>query len=85
MTESDTVFNASLPWAILADGDGCLESAPSYDLGNIATHEFGHIYGLGHPDSGRYETMYMYGYTGETLKRTPGAGDLAGLSAIYKP
>jgi hypothetical protein len=27
--------------------------------------------------------MYRYGYTGETSKRSPGAGDLAGISALY--
>jgi len=27
--------------------------------------------------------MYPYGYTGETLKRTPGNGDLAGINFLY--
>ena len=82
--ESDTVFNTGVTWKLLGSaGDGCLEDQPFYDLQNIAAHEFGHIYGLDHPSGARYETMYMYGYTGETLKRTLGAGDGAGLAALY--
>ena len=82
--ESDVVFNRALPWAILTDdGTGCLEDRPVYDLENIAAHEFGHVYGLDHPSTGRFQTMYAYGYTGETLKRSPAAGDLEGAKTIY--
>lgn len=83
--ESDTLFNTSFVWGNLgAEGDGCYETAGNvYDVGNIATHEFGHTYGLDHPSSARFETMYAYGYSGETLKRSPESGDLAGIAAIY--
>jgi len=83
--ESDTLFNTSVTWANLgAEGDGCYENAGNvYDVGSIATHEFGHTYGLGHPSGARFETMYAYGYSGETLKRSLASGDLAGVNAIY--
>jgi hypothetical protein len=82
--ESDVVFNKALPWAILTDdGTGCLEDRPVYDLENIAAHEFGHVHGLDHPSTGRFQTMYSYGYTGETLKRSPAEGDRAGIAANY--
>jgi len=82
--ESDTVFNNRLPWFIAgAEGDGCVESQAKYDVANIATHEFGHTYGLGHAAGGRWETMYPYGFTGETLKRSLGSGDIAGVRALY--
>jgi hypothetical protein len=82
--ESDVVFNKSVAWAHIADdGDGCNETgAAVYDVANIATHEFGHSYGMGHP-GGRYETMYGYGYSGETLKRSPDLGDVEGISNLY--
>jgi len=82
--ESDTVFNNRLPWFIAgAEGDGCVETQAKYDVANIATHEFGHTYGLDHANSDRWETMYPYGYTGETAKRSPANGDKAGMAAIY--
>ena len=82
--ESDTVFNNRLPWALInATADGCNEAVAAYDVANIATHEFGHTYGLGHAADDRFETMYPYGYTGETLKRSPADGDKAGISAVY--
>lgn len=82
--ESDTVFNSRLPWFVAgSEGDGCVETQPRYDVRNIATHEFGHTYGLGHAASDRFETMYPYGFTGETLKWTPENGDMAGIAAIY--
>ena len=83
--ESDVVFdNAHTWWQAPSEGDGCYEDAGSrYDVGNIATHEFGHVYGLDHPSGARFETMYAYGYSGETLKRSPATGDRAGVSALY--
>lgn len=82
--ESDTVFNSRLPWFIAsAESDGCVESTARYDLANIATHEFGHTYGLDHPANARWETMYAFGFTGETLKRSLGAGDTAGIRSRY--
>src|SRR5439155_284 len=43
--ESDTVFSTSVPWFIApGEGDGCYEGTARYDLQNVATHEFGHVY-----------------------------------------
>ncbi|HEX7168737.1 MAG TPA: matrixin family metalloprotease, partial [Acidimicrobiales bacterium] len=83
--ESDTIFNTAVNWQNLgSEGDGCYETAGSaYDVQNIAAHEFGHTYGLGHPSGARFETMYAYGYSGETLKRSPASGDIAGVNALY--
>ena len=83
--ESDTVFNRGYTWwRAPGEGDGCYENAGSvYDVANIATHEFGHSYGMDHPANARFETMYAYGYTGETLKRSLATGDTAGIRALY--
>jgi hypothetical protein len=85
--ESDTVFSNQLPWAEIPTtgigADGCYETMVKYDLQNIATHEFGHIYGLGHPANDRFATMYAYGYTGETLKRSPATSDQIGIDQLY--
>lgn len=82
--ESDTIFNNAVPWFhASSEGDGCYETIAKYDVQNIAAHEFGHTYGLDHPSGARFETMYAYGFTGETLKRSPAAGDVAGINAAY--
>lgn len=83
--ESDTLFNTAVKWTNLgAEGDGCVETAGAvYDVGNIATHEFGHTYGLDHPSGARFESMYAYGFSGETLKRSLASGDVNGANAIY--
>lgn len=85
LVESDVVFNKGYTWVNFgSEGDGCYENAGNvYDVRNIATHEFGHVHGLGHPSGARYETMYAYGYSGETLKWTPASGDTNGIQANY--
>jgi hypothetical protein len=83
--ESDTVFNNQFSWITQSsEGDGCYENAGArYDVRNIGAHEFGHTYGLGHPAGARYETMYAYGYSGETLKWSPTSGEKSGLASLY--
>ncbi len=85
LIESDTVFNFKYKWfQAPGEGDGCLEGAGNvYDVANIATHEFGHSYGLDHPAGARFETMYAFGYSGETLKRSLASGDRNGVAALY--
>lgn len=59
-------------------------ATPTMDYQNIATHEFGHALGLGHPDSTcTEETMYAYASSGETKKRDLEAGDIAGINELY--
>jgi len=54
----------------------------AYDLQNAATHEFGHVFGLGHVQS-PFNTMYPTVTTGETYKRSLASGDAAGIRASY--
>jgi hypothetical protein len=78
LLETDTVFNSDLPWSVSGDSQ-------SYDLRNIATHEFGHWLVLGDLYSLRDSALTMYGYggLGETEKRTLGKGDITGINKIY--
>jgi hypothetical protein len=81
--ESDIVFNTNVPWFQPAtEGSGCYQGVNAYDFQSAATHEIGHLYGLGHVPS-LYNTMYYAITKGETYKRSPATGDALGLRAIY--
>lgn len=54
-----------------------------YDLTSIATHEWGHGFGLDHPDNGRHLTMYYTSFPCQTFARTLGQGDMLGMSGLY--
>lgn len=86
VAEADMFFNSRYPWAIFAESGGECQSSPdAYDLQNIATHEGGHVIGLGHPPSNNSTkdlTMYAYGAGGELKKRTLGPGDTSGANAV---
>ena len=79
----ESIFNKNYPWFIASTIDGgCVESVAKYDVANVATHEFGHTYGMDHV-SARFNTMYPYVYTGETLKRSLASGDKQGILTLY--
>ncbi|KKK59217.1 hypothetical protein LCGC14_3036600 [marine sediment metagenome] len=65
-------------------GDANVSGNSVMDYQNIATHEFGHSLGLGHPENTcTEETMYAYASNGETKKRTLEAGDITGVNKLY--
>jgi len=76
--EFDALFDDEFLW-----GDATI-NPNLMDLQNIATHEFGHAAGMGHPNNGcTEETMYAYASESETKKRTLNAGDIKGIKALY--
>ncbi|MFA5866495.1 MAG: matrixin family metalloprotease [Actinomycetota bacterium] len=79
IVETDILFNNYFSW-----GDAAV-AATKMDLQNIATHEIGHVAGLGdlYTTSALEETMYGYSTQGETKKRTLNAGDILGVRALY--
>jgi len=78
LVEWDAVFNSNYTFG---NFDG---TTTVMDYQNIATHEFGHALGLGHPDdSCTEETMYRFAAFNETKKRTLEAGDIAGVQSLY--
>ena len=59
-------------------------SSGAMDFENIAQHELGHAFGLGHPrDDCTNETMFRFADFGETMKRDLHYGDIAGISSLY--
>jgi len=76
ISEFDIVFSTSFTWST---ADTC--PSGQYDVQSVGTHEVGHTLYLEHVDDPN-QIMYPYLSDG-TIKRTLGAGDIAGIRYIY--
>jgi hypothetical protein len=66
-----------------ADHDFEVEaSGGAYDIGNVLTHELGHLLGMGHSEDAD-ATMFAVSRPGETDKRTLSDDDAAGFEELY--
>jgi hypothetical protein len=93
IVEADIFFNSAFPWSVASGGE-----AGWFDLQSIATHEIGHLTGLGHSALGETElqpgggrrvisaeaVMFPIAFSaGNTAGRTLRADDIAGVSDLY--
>lgn len=92
LLEADVFFNAAFPWSVASGGQ-----AGRFDLESIATHEVGHLIGLGHSALGETEVvgsgrrvlsagavMFPIAFSpGNIDGRRLQPDDIAGVSDIY--
>jgi len=89
IVEVDMSFSNTFDWSsnqgFTGDPDVGAGDPQSFDVQNIATHEFGHWLLLGDLYENNQNQLTMYGYSteGELKKRTLGPGDVLGINAIY--
>ena len=78
--ERDVVFNTATQWSVAPN-----VTYNSYDVQNIATHELGHVIGLGdiYREDCNYVTMFGYAPKGETSKDVLSPSDIYGAQQIY--
>jgi len=78
IVEFDTIFNTDYDWSIAP-------TTGKYDVGNVATHEVGHVVGLDDLKQAYtiYLTMYFAASTNDDSKESLGEGDKLGAEAIY--
>ncbi len=79
LSRCEITFNSSISWSALTE-----DSCPSgkFDVQSTATHELGHCLSLNHSTVSD-ATMWKYGYSGTTWKRSLAQDDKNGIMAIY--
>jgi len=88
-----TILTYDVPTAEILDADVFLngedfafavdpDDGESYDLGNVLTHEIGHLLGLGHSED-HGATMFAVSTPGETGKRSLADDDADGFAQLY--
>jgi len=84
--ETDVIFNSKYKFDVFKssgdEGEGRCNG--HYDVQNVATHEAGHVYGLGEDMSDHTTTMFVTSDPCETHKRALSAPDLGVMTALYE-
>ncbi|MFJ4295707.1 hypothetical protein [Curtobacterium sp. NPDC089689] len=76
--EADQRYSTKYAWSSTASCSGS-----RYDVQAVATHEWGHLYGLGHVASGTGQVMEKSEGPCALGSRTLGLGDMTGIAAKY--
>ncbi len=80
--ESDMLYDSSVPW--YTGNAAPADCSNQFSLRGVATHEFGHAFGLDHsPGDSCNLTMYPSTWPCNDRARSFGLGDVKGLESIY--
>ena len=77
---SDQKYNTKYNWNT---GSGTACRGNKYDLQGVATHEFGHTYGLDHSAGSNNQVMKPSAAMCESSMRQLGRGDIRGITFLY--
>uniref|UniRef100_UPI0004716248 matrixin family metalloprotease n=1 Tax=Thioalkalivibrio sp. HK1 TaxID=1469245 RepID=UPI0004716248 len=81
--ESDVIFNTGVTWNSYSGPQRRLsDDAILFDLHRVAIHEFGHTWGLGHPDQADQDVAAIMNSTISDIDRLQ-PDDIEGIMAIY--
>ncbi|SER32103.1 Matrixin [Streptomyces sp. yr375] len=81
LLEADVRFNTHDYAFTDHPSGGCTQA---YDIRSVATHEAGHVFGLGHSGAGHENlTMFANSFACSTDARSLGKGDVLGLRSLY--
>lgn len=78
LLDTDVLFNAGQQWSTYS---GPLQSGAT-DFHRVATHEFGHVIGLGHPDQAGQSVAAIMNSRVSDIDALQ-SDDIAGVNAIY--
>jgi hypothetical protein len=85
--EADTILNNAYPFTVMADpalgGTPSAACGGSYDVQNVATHEAGHILGMGEDMTDDANTMFITSEPCQTHKRELTHADIEAMTALY--
>ncbi|MEO7110849.1 MAG: matrixin family metalloprotease [Polyangiaceae bacterium] len=83
--EADTIFNNAYAFQVMpgqaSDSRECIGG--KYDVQDVATHEFGHFYGLGEDLSDQTTTMFITSKPCQTHKRMLSESDVTSMNGLY--
>ncbi|MBF2760846.1 MAG: matrixin family metalloprotease [Ectothiorhodospiraceae bacterium AqS1] len=83
MLESDVIFNVAFRWNSYSGPERMLSSeVPLYDAHRVAIHEFGHTWGLDHPDEADQNVVAIMNSKISDVDRVQ-QDDIDGIVAIY--